>query len=110
MNVRLSGRAFGLAAITTALFLATAPSAAAQGAALQGGGRNYELVVGAGKSEVLELPEPYTDLMIADPKIADVLPLNRHSVYVVGKAQGSTALTIYGPGRRLLAAANVIVS
>jgi pilus assembly protein CpaC len=110
MNVRLSGRAFGLAAITTAVLLATAPSAAAQGAALLGGGRNYELVVGAGKSEVLELPEPYTDLMIADPKIADVLPLNRHSVYVVGKAQGSTALTIYGPGRRLLAAANVIVS
>jgi len=110
MNVRLSGRAFGLAAITAALFLATAPSAAAQGAPLQGGGRNYELVVGAGKSEVLELPEPYTDLMIADPKIADVLPLNRHSVYVVGKSQGATALTIYGPGRRLIAAANVVVS
>jgi len=110
MNVRLSGRAFGLAAITAALLLTTAPSALAQSAPMQGGGRNYELVVGAGKSEVLELPEPYTDLMIADPKIADVLPLNRHSVYVVGKTQGSTALTIYGSGRRLLAAANVIVS
>jgi pilus assembly protein CpaC len=110
MNVRLSGRAFGLAAITAALLLATAPSAAAQDATLQGEGRNYELVVGAGKSEVLELPEPYSDLMIADPKIADVLPLNRRSVYVVGKAQGATALTIYGPGRRLIAAANVVVS
>ena len=110
MNVRLSGRALGLGAITAALFLATAPSVAAQGATGPGLGRNYELVVGAGKSEVLELPEPYTDLMIADPKIADVLPLNRHSVYVVGKAQGATALTIYGSGRRLLAAANVIVS
>ena len=69
-----------------------------------------ELVVGIGKSQVLELPDAYSDLMIADPKIADVLPLNKHSVYVVGKATGSTALTIYGPGRRLLASANVVVS
>ena len=48
--------------------------------------------------------------MIADPKIADVLPLNTHSVYVVGKAMGATALTVYGPGRRLIAAVNVVVS
>jgi pilus assembly protein CpaC len=69
-----------------------------------------ELTVAAGKSTVLELPEAYTDVMVADPKIADVLPLNRHSVYVVGKTTGSTALSIYGPGRRLLAAANVVVT
>ncbi|HET9161607.1 MAG TPA: type II and III secretion system protein family protein, partial [Caulobacteraceae bacterium] len=69
-----------------------------------------ELVVGLGKSQVLEIPAPYTDLMIADPKIADVLPLSNRSVYVVGKGVGSTALTIYGPGKRLVAAANIVVS
>jgi pilus assembly protein CpaC len=48
--------------------------------------------------------------MIADPRIADVLPLNPHSVYLVGKTPGSTALSVYGPGKRLLSAYNVVVS
>lgn len=69
-----------------------------------------ELVVGVGKSRVIEFSDAYVDLMIADPKVADVLPLTPRSVYVVGKGLGSTALTAYGPGKRLLTAANVIVS
>jgi pilus assembly protein CpaC len=74
------------------------------------GGPSYEVVVSQGKSQVLQLPEAYSDVMIADPKIADVLPLTTHSVYIVGKTPGATALTIYGPGRKLLAAVNVEVS
>jgi pilus assembly protein CpaC len=70
----------------------------------------YEVVVGQGKSQVLQLPEPYSEMMIADPKVADVLPLTTHSVYIVGKSTGATALTLYGPGKRLLAAVNVVVS
>ena len=73
-------------------------------------GASSELVVGVGKSQVLEIPSPYTDIMIADPKVADVLPLSNRSVYVVGKSIGSTALTIYGPGKRLIAATNLVVS
>ncbi|MDP3173178.1 MAG: type II and III secretion system protein family protein [Phenylobacterium sp.] len=73
-------------------------------------GDRYELVVPIGQSQVLELDAPYTELMIANPEIADVLPLSTRSVYVVGKKLGSTALSIYGPGRRLLNATNVVVS
>jgi pilus assembly protein CpaC len=69
----------------------------------------YQVQVSQGKSQVLETPGSYTDLMIADPKIADVVPLSEHSVYVVGKAPGSTALTILGPGKRVEAVVNVIV-
>jgi pilus assembly protein CpaC len=69
-----------------------------------------EVTVAAGKSRVIELPERYASLMIADPKTADVLPLSTHSVYVVGKAPGSTALSVYGPGKRLLAAVTVVVT
>jgi pilus assembly protein CpaC len=69
-----------------------------------------EVVIPAGKSQVIQLPGPYSDVMIADPKIADVMPLSAHSIYVVGKAMGSTALTIYGPGKRMLATANIDVS
>ena len=101
--------AVGLAALSTALCSAAvaeperAPAQAASAAPI-------EVVIGLGKSQVLELPTPYTDLMIAEPKIADVLPLNSRSVYVVGKAMGSTALTVYGPGKQLIAAVSVVVS
>ena len=44
-----------------------------------------ELIVPAGQSEVLDVGARYTDLMIADPEIADVLPLSDRSIYVVGK-------------------------
>ena len=69
----------------------------------------YQVQIATGKSQVLDVPAPYADLMIADPKVADVVPLTPSSVYVVGKAPGSTALTIYGPGKRLIAAVNVVV-
>jgi pilus assembly protein CpaC len=101
--------------VAAALFLAGgaafAPSVAgAQEALSDFDYRNtQEVIVATGKSEVIQLPQAYSDLLIADPKIADVVPLNRNSVYVVGKAPGSTALTIYGPGKRLIAAVQVVV-
>jgi len=107
MQRSLVGRAAAaLAAVALCAGLAmSAPAARAQEV-----GSAYEVIVSQGKSQVLQLPEAYSDVMIADPKIADVLPLTTHSVYIVGKSPGATALTIYGPGRKLLAAVNVEVS
>jgi len=73
----------------------------------QGG---FELDVALNKSQILSVPGPYTDLMIANPAVADVVPLSTHSVYVVGKGLGSTSLTVYGAGRRLIAVVDVVVS
>jgi pilus assembly protein CpaC len=104
------GAALGMAMLL-ALGTAAAPAPSlAQTATRVSEGAFTEVVVGTGKSRVIELPERYTDLMISDPKVADILPLTTRSVYVVGKSPGSTALTIYGPGKRLLAAVNVVVS
>lgn len=69
-----------------------------------------ELVVPAGQSEVLDVGARYTDLMIANPDVADVLPLSNHSIYVVGKKTGSTSLSVYGPGKKLLSVAMITVS
>jgi pilus assembly protein CpaC len=102
--------------VALAPFVALAAPAYAQDAGASGQdtaagtGSTYELVVAAGKSQVLELPAPYTDVMVADPKIADVVPLTSHSVYIVGMALGSTAITLYGPNKHLLAAVDVVVS
>jgi len=99
----LAGAVLGLAASAAAAEGAPPPPPGA------GGVNGYELDVGQGKSQVLETPGSYTDLMIGDPKIADVVPLTTHSVYVVGKTVGATSLSIYGPGKRLMAAVNVVV-
>ena len=93
-----------LAGGVAALALVAAPAAGwAQDA-------RQEVIVAAGKSQVIELPERFSDVMIADPAIVDVLPLTTRSVYVVGKKVGATTITVYGPGKRLLAGVNVMVS
>ena len=63
-----------------------------------------------GKSRLVELPSAYSDVMIGDPKIADIAPINNHSVYVVGKGMGTTALTVYGVGKKVIYSADVVVS
>ena len=63
-----------------------------------------------GKSRLVELPSAYTDVMIGDPKIADIVPINNHSVYVVGRGMGTTALTVYGANKRVIYTADVVVS
>ncbi len=99
--------ALGASGASPAMAEASRPAAAASGD--MDPVSSYQVEIGLGKSQVLETPGAYTDLMIADPKIADVVPVSKHSVYVVGKGLGSTALTIYGPGRRLVAAVNIVV-
>lgn len=97
--------------MAASMALAIAPSALAQSnAAAYDPSGAVEVEVPAGKSQVIELPAPYTDVMVANPEIADVLPLSTRSIYVVGKKPGTTGLTIYGPGKRLISAANVVVS
>jgi pilus assembly protein CpaC len=68
------------------------------------------IVIGVGKSRLVELPAPYSDVMIGDPKIADILPLNQRSIYIVGKGMGGTSLTVYGAGKRVIYTSDVLVS
>ena len=82
----------------------------AAGQAWAADGAGGPIVIGLGKSRLVELPSAYSDVMIADPKVADILPLNNHSVYVVGKAMGATALTVYGTGKRVIYSSDVLVS
>lgn len=92
-------------AIAGAMLVGAATMAPADAAAQA----REELVVPAGQSEVLDIGARYTDLMIADPEVADVLPLSDRSIYVVGKKPGTTSLSIYGPGKRLLSVAMITV-
>ena len=107
---RLAQAATIATCLAACLALGAAQPALAQALAGSSPAGAAEVQISVGKSQVIELPAPYSDAMIADPKIADVLPLTNHSIYVVGKGLGSTALTVYGPGKRLISAANIVVS
>ena len=69
-----------------------------------------EFVVPINKSQVLQLDVPFADLLVGNSAIADVLALTDRSVYILGKALGSTSLTIYGREKKLIAVLDLVVS
>ena len=69
-----------------------------------------EFVVPLNKSQILQLDVPFADLLVGNAEIADVLALTDRSVYVLGKALGSTSLTIYGRNHSLIAVLDLVVS
>ncbi|MQA64933.1 MAG: hypothetical protein GEU76_03385 [Alphaproteobacteria bacterium] len=69
-----------------------------------------EFTVAVNKSQILRLDTPFKDVSIGNAKIADVLVMSDRTIYILGKAIGSTSLTIFGTDRRLIAVADVTVT
>ncbi len=69
-----------------------------------------EFVIPINKSQVLQIDVPFEDLLVGNSEIADVLALTDRSIYVLGKALGSTSLTIYGRDKSLIAVMDLVVS
>lgn len=67
------------------------------------------MTVPVNKSQVLKLDRPFSKAMIGNPEIADVMPLSSNSVYVLGRATGSTNLALYDRGNSLIAVVDVVV-
>jgi pilus assembly protein CpaC len=62
------------------------------------------------KSETIRTDAGFVDVLVADPEIADVLPLTDRSVSVLGKKIGSTRLSVYAEGKQLIGVFDVEVS
>jgi pilus assembly protein CpaC len=52
----------------------------------------------------------FSDVVVADPETADVVPLTDHSVSILGKKIGATRISLYGEGKRLVGLVDVEVS
>ena len=61
------------------------------------------------KSEVLRVSESVTRIAVGNPDIADAVALTERSFYVLGKAMGTTNISVYGQNGRLLAVVDVVV-
>jgi pilus assembly protein CpaC len=68
-----------------------------------------ELDVPVNKSQVIKTDRAYSKALVGNPEIADIVPLDATSLYVLGKKNGTTSLTIYDRSNRLLAVLDVAV-
>jgi pilus assembly protein CpaC len=99
-----------LCAIGVAM-LSTAPGALAQSQAIvtSDGAHAGQVDVPINKSQVVKADRPFTRALIGNPEIADLLPLTNQSLYLLGKTQGTTSLTLYDAHNALIAVIDVAV-
>jgi len=98
--------------MVAAAFLAGATIASpalAQGISVADGIHAGEVAVPVNKSQVIRSDRPYSRAMIGNPEIADILPLTGTSLYVLGKKAGTTSLSLYDRGNKLIAVVDVVV-
>jgi pilus assembly protein CpaC len=67
------------------------------------------LEVPLNKSQVVSTDRPIAKAMVGSSEIADILPITDRSIYVLGKKMGTTSLTLYDSGGRVLAIMDVAV-
>lgn len=61
------------------------------------------------KSQVLTADRTIGKALIGNAEVADVLPISERSVYVLGKKLGTTSLTLYDRGNRVIAVMDIAV-
>jgi len=68
-----------------------------------------DVTVLTNRAVVVASTEPFVELSVAQPEIADVQPLSDRSIYILGKTRGATTLTLLGDGGRLISNVTVHV-
>lgn len=99
----VAASALACAALPASLILL--PGVAVAGPSIHAG----TLEVPLNKSEVLNADRPIAKAMIGNDKIADILPISDRSIYVLGKAMGTTSLTLYDGAGRVISVMDVAV-
>ena len=95
----------GLAASMTAI-----PAAHSETLRVMNGSTSAPLNVPMNRAVVVESDEPFAELSIANPGIADISTLSDKSIYVLGKAPGRTTLTLLSSDGRLITNVEVHVT
>ena len=64
--------------------------------------RTATVSVFIGKSEDVRTDSSFVELTVGDPEVADVNPLTDRSLSILGKKNGTTRVSAYGEGKRLI--------
>jgi pilus assembly protein CpaC len=63
-----------------------------------------------GKSESLRTDRSFSDVIVSDAEVADVVPLTDRSMSLLGKKVGTTRVSVYGEGKSLVGVFDVEVT
>ncbi len=74
------------------------------------GALSSNISVAVNRAIVMESNQPFSELSVANPGIADIATLGERTIYVLGRAPGRTTLTILGPDGNLITNVDVQVS
>ncbi|WP_309089132.1 type II and III secretion system protein family protein [Phenylobacterium sp.] len=75
-----------------------APEASVRDVSADASGYGGQLAVAQGGSRILRFAQPIGRVMVGDPKVGEVIPLGDRTLYVLGKAPGTTSLTVMARG------------
>ena len=72
--------------------------------------RTATVQVYIGKSEDVRTDTSFVDIMVGDPEVADVNPLTDRTLSILGKKNGTTRVSIYAEGKKLIGVFDVEVN
>ena len=99
------------AAVLAGPLLAAVPTVRAEDRLVRvGDGKVQQIRVTRGKSETMRIEAPFADLVVGDPEVADVVPLTDKSFYVLGRAIGTTNVSVYDSKKQLIGIIDVEVA
>jgi pilus assembly protein CpaC len=74
-----------------------------------GGKRTSTVMVYIGKSEDVRTDTSFVEITVGDPEVADVNPLTDRSLSILGKKNGTTRVSVYAEGKKLVGVFDVEV-
>jgi pilus assembly protein CpaC len=69
-----------------------------------------EFSVPVNKSRLLRLERPYGHVAVGNPAIADIMPMTDRSIHILGKAAGTTTLSLYDRNKQPIAMLELVVT
>jgi pilus assembly protein CpaC len=96
--------AITLAVAVAATLLFAIGDARAQDRVIQISGNTHTAMVTVtiGKSQDVRTATSFVDVMVGDPEVADVNPLTDHTLSILGKKIGTTRVSVYAEGKKLI--------
>src|SRR5580765_4926844 len=96
--------AIALAIALAASILGMIGDAYAQSRSIQisGNNRTVMVTVPIGKSEDVRTDTSFVDITVGDPDVADVNPLTDRALSILGKKNGTTRVSVYAEGKKLI--------
>ena len=85
------------------------PVSAQSGLSVLRGTVSSNITVATNRAIVVQSDQPFAEISVANPAIADIATLSESTIYVLGKAPGRTTLTLFGVDGTLLANVDVRV-